>query len=332
MHGLASSFISTEMVAPRERFTYWREAVCDVFVRLECDRIGGRIGGRVGDTPFTGTIATRPLGAIQLSEIASQPQHVTRTPRLIARSPQDDLLAVLQLEGSGVVSQDGRSAALAVGDFCLFDSVRPYTLHFDGAFRQLVLQFPRAALAERLGRPERFAAVAVRGATPAGGLAAAYLRALSECCRGLDAPVEERIAATTLDLLATTLADAAGGAALLGAQRAAALARARTLTLARLGDAELAPAAIASALGLAPRSLHRLFAAEGTSFMRWVLDRRLTACARDLGDPRQAGRNVSDIALGHGFSDLAHFSRAFRRRYALAPRDFRAQALARAAQ
>jgi AraC-like DNA-binding protein len=321
MHLRGPAVISTDAVVARERFAYWREAVCDVFVRLDC----ARLGDRRGDAPFAGTIATRPLGTIQLSDIASLAQHVERTPRLIARAHEDDLLAVLQLEGSGIVRQDGRSATLAVGDFCLFDSVRPYPLHFDGGFRQLVLQFPRAALRERLGRIERYVALAVRSATPAGALTAAYLGALAdERCRGLDAPMQERIAATTLDLLATSLAGVEERGAERGTRRAAALARAKMLALARLGDAGLGPAAIAGALGLAPRSLHRLFAGEGTSFMRWVLDQRLAACHRDLADPRQAGRSISDVALGHGFSDLAHFSRAFRRRYGTAPRDVRA--------
>jgi AraC-like DNA-binding protein len=316
---LDMAVFSTEAIAPRERFAFWRDAVCDVFVQLECERLDS--------TPFAGTIATRPLGAVRLSEVAARPQHVVRSRRQIARAREDDLLVSVQLDGRGIVAQDGRTAALEVGDFALYDSARPYTLHFDGAFRQLVLQFPRARLAERLGRPEPFTGLAVAGADPVGALAANFFAALGRDGARIPAAAAERIAGTALDLLATALAGARGTAASADARRGAALAHAKMLTLARLGDAALEPVAIAAALGVATRSLHRLFEAEDTSFMRWVLDQRLAACARDLADPARLGRSVSDIALGHGFADLSHFSRAFRRRYGAAPRDFRAAAV-----
>ena len=307
---------STEAIAPRERFAFWRDAVCDVFVRLECERID--------DSPFAGTITTRPFGAVQLSEVAARPQHVVRSRRQIARAREDDLLVSVQLEGRGIVAQDGRTAPLAVGDFALYDSARPYTLHFDGAFRQLVLQFPRARLAERLGRAEPFTGIAVAGGDPVGALAAHFFAALGRDGARIPAGAAERLSGTALDLLATALAGARGTVSNAESRRSAALAHAKMLALSRLGDAALEPAAIAGALGITARSLHRLFESECTSFMRWLLEQRLAACARDLADPARLGRSVSDIALGHGFADLSHFSRAFRRRYGTAPRDYRA--------
>jgi AraC-like DNA-binding protein len=311
-----TALFSTDAIAPRERFAYWREAVCDVFVQLECERLD--------HGPFTGAIATRPFGALTLSEVAARPQHVVRSRRQIARAREDDLLVSVQLDGGGTIEQDGHTARLGLGDFCLYDSARPYTLHFAGPFRQLVLQFPRERLTERLGPAEPFAGMGIRRADPVGALASDFLTALGRDSARIPAAAAQRLAGTGLDLLATALATARGASPEPGARRTAALARAKMLTLARLGDAGIEPATVAAALGVTARSLHRLFAGEGTSFMRWVIERRLEACRRDLGDPAQLGRSVSDVALGHGFSDLAHFSRAFRRRFGMAPRDFRA--------
>jgi len=313
-----TALFSTDAVAPRDRFAYWREAVCDVFVQLECERVDRE--------PFAGAIATRPFGALTLSEVAARPQHVIRSRRQIARAREDDLLVSIQLEGGGIIAQDGQVAKLGLGDFCLYDSARPYTLHFNGAFRQLVLQFPRRSLTERLGPAEPFAGIAISRADPVGALASDFLAALGRDSPRIPPAAAERLAGTALDLLATALATARGGAAGPASRRTAALTRAKMLTLARLADTGIEPTTIATALGLAPRSLHRLFAAEGTTFMRWVLEQRLAACQRDLADPTQLGRSVSDIALGHGFSDLSHFSRAFRHRFGLAPRDSRAAA------
>jgi AraC-like DNA-binding protein len=311
-----TALFSTDAVAPRDRFAYWREAVCDVFVQLECER--------VDRDPFAGAITTRPFGALTLSEVASRAQHVVRSRRQIARAREDDLLVSVQLDGGGTIAQDGNVARLGLGDFCLYDSARPYTLHFEGPFRQLVLQFPRARLVERLGRAEPFAGLRIGRVDPVGALASDFLAALGRDSARIPAAAAQRLAGTALDLLATALAGVRGVSPDAGSRRAAALARAKMLTLARLGDSGLEPAMIAAELGVSARGLHRLFAGEGTSFMRWVIEQRLEACRCDLGDPLLLGRSVSDIALGRGFSDLAHFSRAFRRRFGLAPRDFRA--------
>jgi len=45
---------------------------------------------------------------------------------------------------------------------------------------------------------------------------------------------------------------------------------------------------------------------------------------RDLADPRQAGRSITEIALDRGFSDSAHASRAFSAAFGQSPSLFRA--------
>jgi AraC-like DNA-binding protein len=45
---------------------------------------------------------------------------------------------------------------------------------------------------------------------------------------------------------------------------------------------------------------------------------------RALGDPARAHWTLGTIALKHGFNAAAHFSRSFRARFGLIPRDYRA--------
>ncbi len=88
--------------------------------------------------------------------------------------------------------------------------------------------------------------------------------------------------------------------------------RVKALIVRRLGDPGLDTAAICAEAGLKPRYVNALFEAEGTSLMRYVWALRLDNCRRDLLDPRRAKDHVQDIAFRWGFSDAAHFSRAFR--------------------
>jgi acetamidase/formamidase len=71
--------------------------------------------------------------------------------------------------------------------------------------------------------------------------------------------------------------------------------------------------------------LQKLFEGVGDSFTHYVRERRLQRTAADLASPGQTALTVSEIAFRCGFNDAAHFSRMFRARFGMAPRDFRQQ-------
>jgi AraC-like DNA-binding protein len=96
---------------------------------------------------------------------------------------------------------------------------------------------------------------------------------------------------------------------------------------ARLRDPGLSVAGIAAALHMSSSTLHRSWAGEACSLADWIRAQRLDAVRRELCDPGQAGRSVSDIAFGWGFNDAAHFSRAFRARFGCSARELRGSAL-----
>jgi transcriptional regulator GlxA family with amidase domain len=95
-----------------------------------------------------------------------------------------------------------------------------------------------------------------------------------------------------------------------------------------LRDPDLGVDMLAGRLNLSPRHIHRLFKSEPQHLMRWVWSERLRHCYGDLSRVSQRYRTVAQIAFAWGFNDSAHFSRAFRRRYGLAPSEVRQRALA----
>ena len=96
-----------------------------------------------------------------------------------------------------------------------------------------------------------------------------------------------------------------------------------------LAEPDLAPADVADRAGVSVRYLHKLFAASGTSFGRWLVARRLERARAALLAPVAGDRTIATVALEHGFRDPSHFARVFRARYGATPAQVRAGAAAR---
>jgi len=97
----------------------------------------------------------------------------------------------------------------------------------------------------------------------------------------------------------------------------------KDLALARLGDPALIPKTVARAGYVSVRRLHRLFADDGLTFSRWIIEQRLRRCRDDLADPRLRDLTTAEIAARRGFRSAAHFSRALRERHGVTPVSYR---------
>ncbi|HEY1413331.1 MAG TPA: helix-turn-helix transcriptional regulator, partial [Rhodopila sp.] len=91
-----------------------------------------------------------------------------------------------------------------------------------------------------------------------------------------------------------------------------------------LADPELTATRVADAQTVSRRRLDQIMVeATGGSLSSHIWLRRLEQAASDLRDERFASKTVTQIAFAAGFEDVAHFTRAFKRRYRMPPRDWR---------
>ncbi|MEQ1603221.1 MAG: helix-turn-helix domain-containing protein, partial [Methylophilaceae bacterium] len=72
------------------------------------------------------------------------------------------------------------------------------------------------------------------------------------------------------------------------------------------------------------RYINDLFSDEDNSLMRFVWQRRLENCRKDMLNSVYQSLQISEIAYRWGFNDMSHFSRAFRQRFACTPSALRA--------
>ena len=305
--------LSTDDVRPQERLDYWREMVLRMFADVE-------ITSRV-DEGFHGHMRTRFVDGVRFTVVDAASQGVARRHPEAREHYEDCYFAVLMLSGSQWLEQDGRQVLLRPGDFAFYDGARPHSLTFSRHWGELILNIPRPLLDHELGGAGRLTATRVGCDRGAGALLRGHLAGLAQELGVLDRHDLSCLSRSTLGLIAAAMAHAGGRAEVRGRDQT--LIRAKALVERSLDDPGLDASRIAAALGVSARYLNKLFEAEHTSLMRFVLARRLARCRDDLLDPACGALSVSDIALRWGFNDLSHFSRAFRARFGESPRECR---------
>lgn len=248
---------------------------------------------------------------------------------MICHDEQDRCLVQIQRGGRSVVRQDGREAMLVPGDFVIYDTTRPYELHFEDEFHDLVvMRLPRAALASHIANLEELTAMTVPHTSAAGNLLLSMVDTLQRdldrlhpsSVIGVSEGITSIIAAGLRSLPSANMRHASS----LSAYH---VMRVKAYVMERLRDPNLSIASIATAMRLSPDHLSRLFRSEPVPLSRMIWRQRLEACRRELSDPRQARRSVSKIAFSWGFHDAAHFSRSFKEQYGATPREWRQQVL-----
>lgn len=300
--------LSTSDVPGPEAFAFWREMICAAFVKLAADP--------VRDEAFAGRIEHVPVGSVELSTVEAGSQHVRRTRSLIAGSDEEYLLASIQLRGGGRVEQDGRVALLAPGEMAFYDSTRPYTLHFDEPFGQLVVQVPKHELA--LGETRGLTGRKLGSGDP-GAVVSAFFTSLARTARDTP-PAAAVLLPHAVGLLSAAASYAGRARSTEDARDALARERVAAVLRRRLADPRLDADAVAAACGMSRRTLYRLAGRDGIAgrLRRMRIDR---AKSMLLSDP---DRPIGVVAAACGFDSESGFHRAFRAETGCTPRGYAA--------
>ena len=80
---------------------------------------------------------------------------------------------------------------------------------------------------------------------------------------------------------------------------------------------------VAASLGISRRYLYVILARAGTTFNRELVTARLETSHMILTNPEYNGIQIGEVASLSGFHDQGHFTRRFRARYGIGPRDIR---------
>ena len=306
MFGVKQS-LTTADKRPSERLEFWQEIVCKKYVSASAET-------EVLEDEFSGTLTSGELGSLIVAELDAPLHFWSRKPRHVRNDGQEVFIVSLIQEGAGELTQFGRSARVGPGDLVIYDAGAT----FDYALRaktQLV-KIPRRLLESKLDRPNDFLAIKIDHSNPLSPILSELLARSLNIDLSRQSPwIAKRLSNAIVDLVAS-ICDLERDI-VPRAQISGQLDRVLRFARANLDDPELGPDALAAAGAMSVRSLNRLFGALGATPMRWVWSERLEASRMALMQGEV--RSVTDAAFAHGFSDLGHFSRSFKRTFGTSP-------------
>jgi AraC-like DNA-binding protein len=295
-----------------DTFERWHEVTCKSYSVSRSQRDSKDVS-RV-------RLSSRPFGALALTEgwtISTGATRLIRGPAEIRRDLRDQFVLFLVMGGEVCIVQHGREAHAHAGDLFLYDQASPFVLEFPRPRHTIMLNIPRQLMETRIPRAHIFTARRIAGNTALGELTGSMVRRLTGFNECTAAEIKDRVSATTLDMVATALEAETVDDVPVYSRRHRLRGSVETYLLAHLHDPGLSIETIASALNIPARTLSRVFGSDGTTPMRWLWQQRLAASRRALTEGRM--NSVTDAAMSFGFSDVSHFSRAFKAAFGKSP-------------
>jgi AraC-like DNA-binding protein len=270
---------------------------------------------------FDACVGFRSYGARSLATIMSAECRVTRPERAASRSEAGYLKLLWQRAGSMLVEQDGTSTQLQRGMATICDTGRPYRLWLAEGATFVVLTMPYSAVPSWERISQKVCATTLIDSTTTRAALAAALTLFHESDHADEGGAETVFQAIQW-MLSTSLHQMASP---VKASPEIKLDRVHQHILSHIDDPDLSPDELASALHVSRRTLYQLFKDKEVTPSRFIRDVRLDAVRQALASPRNGSRSIFEIALDHGFTDSASFSRMFKAAFRISPSEWRSQ-------
>lgn len=306
--------------AGADRRDQWRAALADAFGPFEVH------GGKTGQ--FAGHVRYARRASLQFNDLHYQGQRLERTPGNVSRLDQEFYTFGLPLAGPLAVRQQGREFQVEPGCVYLMNQGLPYQATANGAtgYRSLSVSFPRSALSQRDSRIGAFYKLRTDDGSPRGALLAGYMDHLFKGIEGWSENEAAELGERLIDLIVLFLVQPGQGQVSEADSSVTVAHRARVLAYIRqhLSDPDLSPSRVAQGCGVSVAYLHRILRAGGLSVESFIFEQRLDRCRELLLDVRHRHRGIAELAYQVGFAHPSHFSRLFKQRFGVTPRDLRA--------
>lgn len=298
-----------------ENFAEWKAIMSNRFGRLSLSTWAQQFHGEIRSTEIDGAYVT---------EISASPHEVQRKAQQISAEDPTHLKLSLLLSGSGLMTQDGRTAILQPGDLAVYDTSRPYTFEFTDDVHVMVMVFPHNMLGMPAHITQHVTAVPMPGDSGLGKMVSPFLEHMATNLDQLQGVSGKRIMHSAIDLIAALLSAEVSRSQLHKDHELQTEGDEYRLFIeSNLHDPELNSEKIAKAHFISTRKLQYVFSQQGQTVSSYIRARRLERCRLDLMDPAYDSLSINQIATRWGLLDSAHFSRIFKTTYGMSPSEYR---------
>ncbi len=305
---------STDSFAIEARRTAWREAIAPHSINVVFPP--GDEGGFYG---HLSTVAS--FAGVRFARARSRRQ----TLRESFFDRRDTIWLVLLIEGAAHCLREGETLRMQPGDILCGRTRSEAALVLETDFTALLVDVPPQLLNPSLLAPLPHKVVLAPGDKGVGRVFSGMLNSVAEAIDTLELDEIRPIEIALPEFLLTSLFSEAAEGPLGGAAsvRAAILHKILQTIEIKLADPDLSLAEVAREHALPVRYVQKLLSLTGQGFSTYVRDRRLDRAKADLASPLHQQLSITDICLRWGFNDIAYFSRSFRERFAMSPREHR---------
>jgi AraC-like DNA-binding protein len=308
-------------LAPARRRQAWREAICDIYLQVDC--------AAEDDGDYEGFVREARFGAVTITDTLISPQVVRRLRQHVGRSDKDCYYVGIEHLNAVIIRQCGGSVVARPGFGGLYYANHPYELECNLTSRQSWIELPRQVFDGRFDSGLRPALSQFDLRQGLGRVAADFCASLAAQSAAISGPSRVKLGEQLMDIIALALSgDAERQSADESSVKSARLRSVKAYMEANLGDPNLSLTAVAKKNGISLRYLHQLFRLTDMTASDWLRLRRLQRCYDLLTSPQHAKMSITNIAFSMGFSSSSHFSNLFRAQFNMRASDVRAAAVA----
>lgn len=312
--GIKIEAMNTDHVVASERVAFWGDWIARLFQGLQSDVYG--------DSDFDGRMTRLHAGDVVLTRLEANRHRVLRSSSIARATSVPYLKIVAPWVGCAGVEQSGRQAWVTPDQWSIYDTTASYAIANPVRVEHLIVMVPKDRVVERGLSLDTLMARRLGGGGGVSRLALDTMRGAWRELPGMPDQAARGVGDAIVQLVTLSLLDLAG-VATETTQRESLRQRIKQHVAQHLGDPDLSVDAVARALNCSRRHLYNAFSEEPDGVAGYILACRLEACRKALADRQSDRRSITDIALGFGFSNMAHFSRVFRSHCGMSPSDYR---------
>jgi AraC family transcriptional activator of tynA and feaB len=269
----------------------------------------------------SGFIRKRRIGGCSILRSRGGPLAIQAVPSRASSAGLGECFKIVwQITGRARLESNGIKSTIAAQQAFVVPIGEPYTFEVEAGYEALMLVFnprdwPRwnESIRGGLGQPLS-ADSALRAAAAS---AAMLLR------HGGDQATGNAVLHSIFDLVLHSMEGLRGTEDRAVQSEPGFLKRVQRCVEAYLSDPQYSPSRLATDLGMSRRSLYMKLAELGLTPASYVRDFRLERSRQEITDTAAGRHSLTEIALKNGFADSSTFSRAFRAKYGVPPRNLR---------